>query len=163
MEGVASPTKILVEYNTGTRRNCPGAFAPGGFGWLPSSNCSVLIDVSSPWVASKTGNSTTGTGCDEGYMSGLLGTTIFIPIYDEFSGSGSNVMFHIDRFAAFKVTGFKVSGSNAYTDPGAPNCNGSCRGVQGYFMKYVSVSEAYTLGDGVDTGAAIVRLTLRTS
>ena len=29
-------------------------------------------------------------------------------------------------------------------------------------MKYVSVSEAYTLGDGVDTGAAIVRLTLLT-
>ncbi len=32
--GRDNPTKILVEYETDTRRNCPGCFAPGGFGWL---------------------------------------------------------------------------------------------------------------------------------
>jgi hypothetical protein len=160
MEGVASPTKILAEYNTGTRRNCPGAFAPGGFGWLPSGDCSIVIDVNNPWVASKTGNSTSGTGCDDSYLATLLGETVFIPVYDEFTGTGSNVQFHIREFAAFKLTGFKVSGSNAYTDPGAPRCNGSCRGIQGYFMKYVSVSDAFELGSGSGTGsgAAIVRL-----
>lgn len=156
-EGVVSPTKILVEYNTGTRINCPGAFAPGGFGWLPSMDCSIELDVNNPWVLSKPGNSTTNTGCSEAYMATLIGETVFIPIYDEFTGSGSNVLFHIEQFAAFKITGFKISGSNAYTDPGAPSCNGSCRGVQGYFMKFVAVDDAFELGNGVPNGAAIVR------
>ncbi|GAA2037144.1 hypothetical protein GCM10009819_22180 [Agromyces tropicus] len=155
--GVPNPTKILVEYNTGTRITCPGAFAPGGFGWLPSTDCSIEIDVANPWVLSKPGISTTGTACDEAYMAALLGETVFIPIYDEFTGSGSNVLFHIQQFAAFKVTGFKISGSNAYTDPTAPSCVGACRGVQGYFMEYVSVEDAFELGNGVPNGAAIVR------
>ncbi|MFC5789377.1 TadE/TadG family type IV pilus assembly protein [Agromyces tardus] len=162
-EGVANPTKILVEYNTGTRRTCPGAFAPGGFGWLPSLDCSIYIDVNDPWVDSKTGNSNTGTGCTDSYMATLVGQTVFIPIYDDFVGSGTNVKFHIAKFAAFKITGFKISGSNAYTDSAAPRCNGACRGIQGYFMKFVSVSDAFELGPGSDLGAKIVRLTLRTS
>jgi hypothetical protein len=160
-EGVANPTKILVEYNTISRRACPGGPAPGGFGWLPSLDCSIEIDVANPWVLSKPGNSTTNTGCDEAYMATLIGETVFIPIYDDFRGSGSNVEFHIREFAAFKITGFKISGSNSYTDSGAPRCNGACRGLQGYFMKYVSVSDAFTLGSGnSSSGAAIVRLVL---
>lgn len=159
MAGVPSPTKILVQYETTTRHSCPGAFAPGGFGWLPSGDCSIEIDVADPWVISKPGVSTTGTGCDETYMAPLLGETIFIPIYDDFRGTGASVEFHIEQFAAFKLTGFKVSGGSAYTDPGAPACTGSCRGLQGYFMEYVSVSEAYELGSGGSpTGAAVARL-----
>ncbi|UIP57492.1 hypothetical protein DSM26151_03530 [Agromyces marinus] len=159
-DGVANPVKILVEYNTGTRRNCPGAFAPGGFGWLPSIDCSIEIDVANPWVASKPGNSTSGTGCSDTYMADLIGKTVFIPIYDDFRGTGSGADFHIEQFAAFLVTGFKVSGGNSYTDPEAPRCTGSCRGVQGHFMKFVSVDDAFELGDGVENGAAVVRLTL---
>ncbi|MEV1131957.1 TadE/TadG family type IV pilus assembly protein [Agromyces sp. NPDC049794] len=168
-EGVLNPTKILVQYETDTRRNCPGAFAPGGFGWLPSTNCSIEIDVADPWVLSKPGNSTANTGCSDEYLASYLeegADTVFIPIYDDFRGAGgSNVEFHIQQFAAFKITGFKLSGGNAYIDPDAPSCAGSCRGLQGYFMKFVSVSDAFALGSGSGpgTGAAIVRLTLRTS
>jgi hypothetical protein len=93
-----------------------------------------------------------------------LGDTVFIPIYDDFRGAGgSNVEFHIQQFAAFKITGFKLSGGAAFIDPDAPSCVGACRGLQGYFMKFVSVSDAFKLGSGVNNGAAIVRLTLRTS
>jgi len=161
MEGVASPTKILVEYNTTTRRVCPGGFAPGGFGWLPSPDCTTVVDVANPWVDSSPGSSVTGSGCTDAYMATLLGETVFIPIYDDFRGTGANVDFHIREFAAFKITGFKVSGGNAYTDPTAPRCVGACRGIQGYFMKYVSVSDAFTLGSGsYASGAAIVRMIL---
>lgn len=165
-EGVANPTKILIQYETETRRTCPGAFAPGGFGWLPSTNCSIEIDVANPWVLSKPGNSTANTGCSDEYLESFLedgADTVFIPIYDDFRGAGgANVEFHIQQFAAFKITGFKLSGGNAYTDPDAPSCTGSCRGLQGYFMKFVSVSEAFELGSGSGpgTGAAIVRMTL---
>ncbi|MFE6256231.1 pilus assembly protein TadG-related protein [Agromyces sp. NPDC057865] len=161
-EGVANPTKILVEYNTGTRRNCPGAFAPGGFGWLADSDCSVVVDVANPWVASTTGNNANGTGCNDSLFASLIGQTVFLPVYDDFTGTGNNVQFHVREFAAFKVTGFKITGGNSYTDPGAPRCTGNCRGIQGYFMKYVSVSDAFKLGSGTGagTGAAIVRLIL---
>jgi len=165
-EGVTNPTKILIQYETETRRNCPGAFAPGGFGWLPSTNCSIEIDVANPWVLSKPGNSTANTGCSDEYLASYLedgADTVFIPIYDDFRGAGgSNVEFHIQQFAAFKITGFKLSGGNAYIDPDAPNCSNPCRGLQGYFMKFVSVSDVFALGNssGPGTGAAIVRLTL---
>lgn len=163
------PTKIVVQYETVTRHNCgPLLNAPGGFGWLPSSDCTIFIDISSPWVPSKTGNSTSGTGCTEAGLAKLLGTTIFVPIYDDFMGTGNNVQFHIAKFAAFTLTGFKVSGSNAYVDPTAPipAGGGNWRGLQGFFVKYVSVSDVFKLGDpgpGDDLGAYLVRLTLRTS
>jgi hypothetical protein len=165
-EGVIDPTKILIQYETETRRNCPGAFAPGGFGWLPSPSCSIEIDVEDPWVSSKPGNSTSGTGCSDEFLASYIddgADTVFIPIYDDFRGpGGGNVEFHIQQFAAFKITGFKLSGGNAYTDPDAPSCTGACRGIQGYFMKFVSVSDAFELGSGSGpgTGAAIVRMTL---
>ncbi|WP_438854774.1 pilus assembly protein TadG-related protein [Agromyces sp. M3QZ16-3] len=161
-EGVANPTKILIEYETETRRNCPGAFAPGGFGWLPSLDCSADIDIADPWVASKPGNSTQHTGCSDAYMAALLGETVFIPIYDDFRGTGANVEFHIQQFAAFKITGFKISGPNTYIDPTAPGCPGNCRGIQGYFMKFVSLDDAFDLGNpsGPNSGAALVRLIL---
>lgn len=165
-EGLEFPTKILIQYETDTRRDCDGAFAPGGFGWLPSTDCSIEIDVENPWLLSKPGNSTSGTGCSDEYLASYLddgADTVFIPIYDDFRGAGgANVEFHIQQFAAFKVTGFKLSGGNAYIDPTAPPCANPCRGLQGYFMKFVSVSDAFELGtgSGPGTGAAIVRLTL---
>lgn len=162
MEGVATPTKILIEYETVTRHSCPGAFAPGGFGWLPSPDCAAEIDIEDPWVLSEPGSSPSGSGCTDTYMATLLGETIFVPIYDEFRGTGRGAEFHISQFAAFKLTGFKVSGGSAYTDPGAPRCVGSCRGLQGYFMKYVSVSDAFELGSGggSGTGAGVAQLIL---
>ena len=64
-------------------------------------------------------------GAQRPYMSDLLGKTIFIPIYDEFAE------LRLERRCSTSTGSppsrspdFKVSGSNAYTDSGAPNCNG---------------------------------------
>ena len=70
------------------------------------------------------------------------------------------VCFRIAKFAAFQLTGFKLSGGNQYIDAGAPACNGGCRGLQGYFVKYVSVDEAFQLGSGNPNGLSVVRYIL---
>ncbi|BDZ65038.1 TadE/TadG family type IV pilus assembly protein [Agromyces mangrovi Wang et al. 2018] len=159
-EGVANPTRILIQYDTVDRKECEDIFLSGGFGWLDTSTpCLAIVDVNDPWVGSDPGNSLASSGCDvDADIVPLLGTTILIPVYDEIQGTGQNGQFHISTFAAFHLTGFKFSGQNTYTDPLAPECKGNCRGLQGFFMKYVSVSDAFELGDGIDAGLTVVRL-----
>ncbi len=159
-EGVENPARILVQYDTVDRRECEDILLSGGFGWLDTATpCLALVDVNDPWVGSDPGNSLASSGCDvEDDIVPLLGTTILIPIYDEVQGTGQNGQFHISTFAAFKLTGFKFSGQNTYTDPLAPACRGNCRGLQGFFMNYVSVGDEFELGDGVNTGLTVVRL-----
>ncbi|MDQ4213402.1 pilus assembly protein [Microbacterium capsulatum] len=157
-----NPIKILVQYNTQARAGCDPTYAPGGFGWLNATACVANIDFTagSIWVKGQRGNSIAQSGCTEaGNIAPLRGTTVLIPIYDSFKQvnqtcteanvqNGGTICFHLLEFAAFKLTGFKLSGSSAYVDPTAPACNGSCRGLQGYFLKYVAVSDAFTLGNG---------------
>ena len=118
-EGVASPTKILVEYNTDQSSSMPRRvrawwvrLAPVDATARSRSTSRTRGSSASPATARQAPAAPTT------YIASLLGKTIFIPIYDDFRGTGSNVEFHISEFAAFKVTGFKISGSNAYTDSG---------------------------------------------
>lgn len=173
----ATPTKILVQYNTEARSGCDPTYSPGGFGWLDAVDCAADIDLTagSIWHKADRGNNLSKSGCDVGSgdpdtdLALRLDSTVLIPIYDSFKkvnstcseanlASGGTICFHIEKFAAFVLTGFKLSGSNAYTDSTAPRCNGSCRGLQGYFVKYVSVDEAFELGDGDSEGLSVVRM-----
>jgi hypothetical protein len=72
-------------------------------------------------------------------------------------------------FAAFKVAGWKFSGTdntlpdsfrntNAYVSNNLA-CTGNCRGIIGSFVKYVSLADGYSLGPVDAFGATIVRLT----
>ncbi|MUN07423.1 TadE/TadG family type IV pilus assembly protein [Agromyces luteolus] len=169
-----TPVKILVEYNTQARATCDETYAPGGFGWLDAVDCIADIDLSGGvvWYKGDRGNSLSKSGCDVASdLAPLIGTTVLIPIYDSYkkvshecteanNASGGTVCLRIAKFAAFQLTGFKLSGGNTYVDSGAPTCNGSCRGLQGYFVKYVSVGEAFELGDGEPDGLSVVRMIL---
>ncbi|MDQ1608013.1 MAG: hypothetical protein QOE16_745 [Microbacteriaceae bacterium] len=137
---------------------------PGGFGWLPTgtSGCSVYVDLANATVQSQPGNSYPGS-CDA-TMSQLAGKTVLIPIFDGADvTSGPAKWYHIYAFAAFKITGWKLSGGQSFPqvniDPKAPACNGNCRGIQGYFDHWVSVDAAAAMLGGPDLGASIVRLT----
>lgn len=169
-----TPEKILVEYNTEARAGCDPTYAPGGFGWLDAVDCVADIDISGGevWHKGDRGNSLAKSGCDvEDDLAPKIGTTVLIPIYDAFKKvnhecteanleSGGVVCFHIAKFAAFDLTGFKLSGGDTYIDAGAPACTGSCRGLQGYFVKYVSVDDAFKLGEADPDGLSVVRLLL---
>jgi Flp pilus assembly protein TadG len=167
-------TRILVQYNE--TKPCKGPIGQpiaGGFGWLDQlpGQCLAFVDLSQPNVGSSPGNSPP-TNCDA-IFSTLQGQTVLIPIYDcshtlnssncSNGVNGQKGVFHIYSFAAFTVTGWRLTGGNGVlnsTDPLSPACSGSCRGIQGYFQQYVDPAAAanWSIG-GPSLGLNIVRLT----
>ncbi|MCU1440626.1 MAG: hypothetical protein JWP85_1623 [Rhodoglobus sp.] len=153
---------LLITYEMPTSPGCVHPI-PGGFAWLDriDGGCESFIDLDNGTAPSESGNSYPGA-CDE-TMSGLEGSTILVPIHNGFEiKHGKDKAYTLYGFAAFKVTGWKFSGSGypqVSIDSAAPKCTGSCRGIQGYFIEYVSLDSAgdYELG-GPDLGASIVRL-----
>lgn len=136
---------------------------PGGFGWLDriDGKCGSYINLADASMPSEPGNSYPGV-CD-GVMANMKGRTILVPIFDGASTkNGPAASYHIYAFAAFTITGWKLSGGNRMPtvniDPAAPNCAGNCRGIQGYFDRWVSVDAADVELGGPDLGAKTVRL-----
>jgi Flp pilus assembly protein TadG len=81
-----------------------GADLPGGFGWLDPTagfGCHTVLDSNS-YVPTSTGNSIPNP-CD---LSTLRNTVVLIPIYNELTGTGNNITYHIWKFAAFYITGY---------------------------------------------------------
>ncbi|MEI5584361.1 MULTISPECIES: pilus assembly protein TadG-related protein [unclassified Agromyces] len=160
-------------------QDCPGAY-PGGFGWLDDgdSNCFVEVGIDG-WVEGTTGNNPGKTGCTEADFTALLGTTALVPIYSKFTADaggkerekgGAHGEYYIEKFAAFTVTGFKTyGGTTAYHGSSSPSFQGTgpddcdksgkCRGIRGYFVRWVAFDEAFELGDAPDGGITVVRMT----
>lgn len=153
----SNPTRILIRNDTNAP--CPGG-GPGGFGWLADADCSVQVQDNAV-VLGTTGNNEVGTGCPAGFAEGLLGETVLVPLYDQTQGTGSNLSYIISRFAAFKITGVKTrGGTEIYLNGQAlpPTFTGPARGIQGYFVRYVELSEAFEIGNGPNYGLMIARL-----
>lgn len=135
---------------------CSDADYPGGFSWLDDDNCQVTLNPDN--VAEGTpGNNTGGTGCPVDFLHDLLGETVLVALYDHvdgLTGSGSHGDYTISKFAAFHITGYSavLPGGGATREYiGAPynqspyKFTGSERGLQGYFVEYISVAEALEL------------------
>jgi hypothetical protein len=85
----------------------PGWAAPGQFGWLSKTTCSV--DITGSTYTGATGN--TPAPCGPIFDSSRVNKTpIFLPVYTTTSLSGSNTIYTLDGFAAFVVTGWNVGG-----------------------------------------------------
>ena len=98
--------------------------------------------------------------CDN-VLRNLEGSTIIVPVFDDGTGTGAGGTYRVFGFAAFTVTGWKFSGGGALvvnTDPAAPSCTGSCRGIQGFFTEWVSPDSVGVEIGGPDLGVTIVRL-----
>lgn len=160
-------------------QDCPGSY-PGGFGWLDDGDRNCWVDIAVDRTApGTTGNNAVKTGCDAADFTGLLGQTVLVPIYDAFNAApggkeresgGSAGVYHIVRFAAFTVTGYRTTGGDAtyvgstspsFQGTGADDCDksGKCRGLRGYFIRFVEFGEEFDLGGGgTDGGLTVVRL-----
>lgn len=157
-------TLQTIRYDTNLECKGPeGHPIPGGFGWLdrPGGGCEAFIDLDNATVGSEPGNSYPGA-CDE-IMATLEGQTVLVPIFDDAEDiGGEHGVYHVHAFAAFTVTGWKFSGGNSMPnvniDPAAPPCTGNCRGIQGYFDRWVSLEDAAAELGGPDLGAYFVRL-----
>ena len=147
-----SPALITADC-TGPSNN----LVPGGFGWLTTNagtcqTSSVIGDI----LHSDPGNSVP-SNCSNTVLSGSLDTTVLLPIFDAYAGTGSNATYRIYGYAAFKLTGYRFGGQNN-TNP-AP-CSGNERCIAGSFQRFVDISEAFTYGAGTpQLGASVVRFT----
>ncbi|WP_256468626.1 pilus assembly protein TadG-related protein [Pseudarthrobacter sp. SSS035] len=163
--GDPSATHILLRYDTNAP-TVPGCAAqngyrPGGFGWLNVSHgCSADIDLNSDVNGQPGNHFPTEHECDA-VLATIMDRPALIPLFDSNSGNGNNTVYSLIGFAAFQVTGYKFGGpSVTHVDPAAPSCTGNCRGLQGFFARFVSLGE-YSLsqGGGPNYGGTVVALT----
>ncbi|MET3920461.1 TadE/TadG family type IV pilus assembly protein [Arthrobacter sp. UYEF20] len=135
---------------------------PGGFGWITDeadSTCSVKISAgasSDPgiWFSSDTG-APRPSDCSSADISALRDQTVLLPLYAVATGTGSGGKYYVKGFAAFHVTGYHFA-SDSWTSGGTI----ANKSIRGYFVKFVSLSEALELGSAPDYGTAVVRLSI---
>jgi Putative Flp pilus-assembly TadE/G-like len=157
------PTHILLRYdeNAPTVGGCAAqnGYQPGGFGWLETdTGCTTDIDLTLS-VSGQPGNHFPNAAACDALLDTLLDEPALIPLFNSATGNGNNAVYSLVGFAAFKVTGYKFSGSVAVNDSLAPSCTGNCRGLQGYFVRFVSIQEGMTLSSGgPNYGGTVVEL-----
>lgn len=139
---------------------CAGV--PGGFGWITDATdtkCSVKMTAgasSDPgiWFSSDTGASAPSV-CTSADISAIQDKTILLPLYAVATGTGSSGKYYVKGFAAFHVTGYHFSDEEWPKADKLPN-----KSIRGYFVKYVSLTQALELGSTPDYGTSVVRLTI---
>lgn len=158
------PTHILMRYdqNAPTYPGCAAqnGYEPGGFGWLvTNTGCSTDISISAQ-VNGQPGNHFPNAPACSSVLSTIMDKPALVPLFSSATGNGSNATYTLVGFGAFQVTGYRFSGSGGVDDPAAPSCTGNCRGLQGYFVRFVSLQEGMSIGGGVPNfGASGIALT----
>lgn len=160
------PTRILLRYdqNVPTFPGCAAqnGYAPGGFGWLDTdSGCSASIDIATGDAGSNPGNDLP-SAC-QSMPATIKDSPVLIPVFTNAVQNGQKTQYTLAGFLAFQVTGFKFGGGPGLTDldPLAPACDGgNCRGIQGYFTRFVSLEEGLSTTSGQSNyGGTVAALT----
>jgi Flp pilus assembly protein TadG len=151
---------VLTKTSTSSCTGPSGNVVPGGFGWVdPNSGVCTEASIINGWLSSSTGN-TPPNGCSDAAFQALIGTTILIPIFDNYTGTGNNAQYHIYGYAAFKFTGYYFSGQyKHWPASGVGTCTGNERCISGYFTRFVSLDEVLDIGPGPQLGLSIITLT----
>jgi hypothetical protein len=103
---------VLFTHGSDTAAGCGGsgngANAPGQFGWLAGSNDPCKATINGSTYSGDSGNNPVKSCKDLFEDSRANATPIYLPVYSSASGSGSNMTYTLDGFAAFVVTGWNV-------------------------------------------------------
>ena len=162
--GDPSTALVLLRYDTKAPAapGCPkGGYQPGGFGWLETTGegCSADIDVDAI-VEGQPGNHFPNDAECESVLATIMDQPALIPLYSSVDGTGENAKYTLIGFGAFQVTGYKFSGGKGVNITPTSACTGDCRGLQGYFARFVTLEEGIiSTDDGPNFGASIVALT----
>ena len=147
-------SEFVLYMDSGDSCGLPGS-PPGGFGWLDQSDCSVDVSANST-VPGTTGVSSHG---GEGCVISNLGQEIVVPIYDAYSGSGSQATYTVAGFVTLKLTGYSFNG-NDYAGTLPKKCpDEQTRGkycIAGDFVRFST--QQGTIGAGDDFGSYTVNL-----
>jgi len=139
-----------------------GKVLPGGFSWLadPSGTCTVRVDIDvNATIPSDNGNSLP-SGCSTVLTPSMAGKTLLLPVFVDVGGTGSNGWYKIRGWAAFELLGWNFSSASYHsTTYSIAKCTGSCRGLIGRFVRFVSFDERFTRTDlDPDLGTALIYL-----
>lgn len=159
------PHKILTQGGGSGATDCNGRnpsnqIIPGGFAWLKpdgATGCKVTAEVGQ-WSKTSTGASVP-TGCDALFNASLVGQTVALPVYAyTCTGilspcTGNNVKYMIQKWAGFKVQGWKFPG-NSY-DP-TNVFTTSEKGLYGTFIGYSADPSLFSGGSTVPNGNVTV-------
>jgi hypothetical protein len=148
-------------HSTSERGGCPssgGAYGdlPGGFGWLQSSGCNTTVSAGGTVFADP---GVSASSCAD-QLAALVGTLLYLPVFDQASGTGADGQYHIQGFAAFYLDGYVLPGAHPTTvNPhgGVTKCKGSDKCIYGWFTQGL-VPTGGTIG-GPSMGAKVVALT----
>lgn len=132
---------------------------PGGFGWITTSGTKCAVTATAGltdpgiWFTSDPGASAPAV-CTAADFDQMKNQTVLLPLFDIATGEGASVKYYVKGFAAFHVTGYHFSNFNWSTGGTVAN-----KTIRGYFVKFVSLSTAFELGNTPDYGTTVVRLT----
>lgn len=159
-----NPTTVLFEKS---QASCPGLNLPGGFGWLDpdAGQCTATTSLagqspgtleSGDWWGNP-GNHPPSPECNSTDFSTYLDKTVLLPLYNKAVGNGRKIYYHVNAYAAFRLTGYSFGG-NLHSP--TPPCSNPDRCIQGYFLKIIDRDTAFTYGAGTTgVGSEVVTLT----
>ena len=112
------------------------------------------MTIANPAVSSKNGDSMPNGQVCKPVFTSLQGQTVLLPVFDSIDAGGN---FHIKGFAAFQILGYNFP-SQSWNNNGTPSCKGSCTGIIGKFVTFLTLANL-PMG-GADLGAETVKLSL---
>lgn len=145
--------------------NCPPP-GSGNWGFADLRNCSpgaVGMSTMGEWILNGYPGSVTAGECYSTQPGNAISSTharnaldtlianqtvITLPLYNQYSGGGSNTQVTVSGFVGFVVTDYQATGS------------ASNRYIQGYFTQAVCTSGCRANGGSGPSGASIVKLRL---
>ncbi|MCC6497784.1 MAG: Tad domain-containing protein [Propionibacteriaceae bacterium] len=126
---------------------------PGGFGWLSGTNCVAKV-LAGNWVLTDPGLDTPSS-CKDFDWTTLRNKTAVVPIFEEFTGSGSNALYKIKGLAALTITGYCFGSDAGWNLDKCP----SDKRIQGEFTSFTDISGTYSIDPAAPhLGMSTVRL-----
>jgi hypothetical protein len=141
---------------TGCPSSASGFGLPGGFGWLDATNCQTTATAGG--IVSADPGVSASSCADQ--LAPLVGTLLYLPVFDQASGTGTGGQYRIKGFAAFYLSGYTLPGAHPTTvnPPGTvTKCKGSDKCIYGWFTQGL-VPTGGQIG-GPSMGAKVVALT----
>lgn len=153
LPGAAAQVVVTLKEKTCT--NPAHTYVAGGFGWLKGDNCVANV-LAGNWVVSDTGINGANS-CTNFDWTTVLNKPVQVPIFQNYSGSGSNAEYQIKGLASFIITAY-CFGPSAQWPATLANCP-SNRRIQGYFVNYTDLSGSLTFDpDAAHFGTGGVKL-----